>query len=220
MTSHRYRSTTTEIDAFQFTKKARWAEPSGWPEWLREAWNRPIAEAGSLYPTNDGRFFIRTHKGPQAIAYNDWIIREPDGRLRNLKPDVFEAAYDHVPEAALDPEGHEGPSLGQIAYEAWCKDQNNKTPLAYSRIGEPYRGAWEAAASAVAGALAQAEIRKESEKRAQVDVGTPPVSMTSEDPLARELIGTLTDRVCAVEAFIDGFRQGGAELGISNEGKS
>lgn len=74
-------------EGFQMTRERRRSNHE-WPAWLNIAWNTPITDVGALYPdANDpdrsnGRIVLNLSAAEfHVIQWNDWIIREADGRL-------------------------------------------------------------------------------------------------------------------------------------------
>ena len=94
----KYRKKPVVIDAFQMTKNRR-SDNSEWPTWLNTAWQKPVAEVGSVFCSADGGIvgerdtplFINTLKGAVRVFWDDWIIRGVEGELYLFKPDVIEA---------------------------------------------------------------------------------------------------------------------------------
>lgn len=99
MMDHKYRKKPVIIEAFQMTKKRR-QDKSEWPDWLREAWNKPPSSEGAVwaewYLQSDGtdRIRIRTLEGGYVVSWNDWIIKGVQGELYPCKPDIFEQTYE------------------------------------------------------------------------------------------------------------------------------
>ena len=97
----RYRKKPVVIEAFQMTKERR-LDNSEWPNWLHEAWQKGVADDGSLFCSPDGcvvgdectPLFIKTLEGILAIDWGDWIIQGVQGELYPCKPDIFEATYE------------------------------------------------------------------------------------------------------------------------------
>ncbi len=100
----KYRKKPVVIKAFQMTKERR-LDNSEWPGWLHRAWQKPVAESGSLFCSSDGSLetekctplFIQTLEGTHRVSWGDWIIKGVQGELYPCKPDIFEATYELVP---------------------------------------------------------------------------------------------------------------------------
>jgi hypothetical protein len=87
-------STRERREGFQMTRERRQSNAE-WPAWLNRAWNTPIDEVGAMFPASkvagqsqiqDERIALNVPSGStmqrvRVIEWNDWIIREPDGRL-------------------------------------------------------------------------------------------------------------------------------------------
>ena len=91
------------IEAFQMTKERR-QDKSEWPNWLNEAWNKPLTAEGAVwpedYPLSLGaeRLCIGTLEGVYVVSWDDFIIQGIKGEIYACKPDIFEESYDEVPE--------------------------------------------------------------------------------------------------------------------------
>lgn len=89
-----YRRKLVEVQAFQMTKERRLSNKD-WPNWLNEAWN-----SGSVYPavpnSRNGILSISTLAGSMLIAFDDYIVRRPDGTLYSHSPEVFGELYEQV----------------------------------------------------------------------------------------------------------------------------
>ncbi len=91
------------IEAFQMTKEHRF-DNSEWPGWLHRAWQKPVAEPGSLFCSSNGSLetekyiplFIQTLEGIRKVSGDDWIIKGDQDELYLCKPDIFEATYELV----------------------------------------------------------------------------------------------------------------------------
>jgi hypothetical protein len=90
------------IEAFQMTEERRY-DNSEWPQWLNEAWNKPVTEEGALFHCADGclegdptPLFIQTLEGTHKVGWGDFIIQGVSGELYPCKPDIFELTYDEV----------------------------------------------------------------------------------------------------------------------------
>jgi hypothetical protein len=79
----------TRREGFQMTRERRRSNAE-WPAWLNAAWNTPIDEPGAVYPDpndpdrSNGRVCVNVHPdgcSRQIVEWNEWIIREADGRL-------------------------------------------------------------------------------------------------------------------------------------------
>jgi hypothetical protein len=88
-----------EIEAFQMTEAAR-KDRKSWPDWLQEAWEKPNAEMGSIWPQNypietgEENLVMRVREGTAFVQWGDVIIRYPDGRLAHRKAEVFLDTFD------------------------------------------------------------------------------------------------------------------------------
>jgi hypothetical protein len=99
----KYRKKPVVIEAFQMTKERR-LDNSEWPNWLNAAWQKGVAEAGSLFCSADGcleddectPLFIQTLEGTHKVSWDDWIILGVKGEIYPCKPDIFEATYEKV----------------------------------------------------------------------------------------------------------------------------
>ena len=93
----KYRKKPVVVEAFQMTMDSCF-QPSAWPCWLVDAWEKYEDECGSLCLPAAGRlrFYIRTIEGNMYVDWNDWIIRGVKGELYPCKPDIFEATYEPV----------------------------------------------------------------------------------------------------------------------------
>jgi hypothetical protein len=96
--NYRFIKKPVVIEAFQMTKERRW-DNSDWPEWLYEAWNKPIYEPGALWSFTDehgsnDNLAIVTLEGIHKITWGDWIIKGVKGELYPCKPDIFEETYE------------------------------------------------------------------------------------------------------------------------------
>jgi hypothetical protein len=69
-------------------------EWSGLPPWLSAAYER----GDVLFLPN--AIDIKTPEGRMRADYDDWVILGVKGEIYPCKPDIFEATYEHVPEAA------------------------------------------------------------------------------------------------------------------------
>ena len=99
---HQYRKKPVVIEAFQMTS-ARRANPSDWPEWLKEAWLKPSSQEGALFPTvfpegaiGTDELYINSPEGKMFVRFNDYIIRGVKGEIYPCNPDIFEATYEKV----------------------------------------------------------------------------------------------------------------------------
>lgn len=96
-----YEKKPVRVRAFQMTKQRR-ADNSEWPDWLHDAWNKDVGEAGALlaadYPNSDGtdHLVIQTMEGTMTVGWGDWIIQGVKGELYPCKPDIFEETYRKV----------------------------------------------------------------------------------------------------------------------------
>lgn len=97
----KFRKKPVVIEAFQMTE-ARRVDNSDWPNWLNLAWQKERGEEGSVYPTEpgtgNGTLSIMTLEGEVRVNFGDWIAKGVKGELYPIKPDIFEATYDAVPE--------------------------------------------------------------------------------------------------------------------------
>lgn len=99
----KYRKKPVVVEAFQMTKERR-LDNSEWPEWLNRAWNKGVAEPGSIFCASDGcldtethtPLFIQTLEETHRISWGDWIIRGIQGELYPCKPEIFDATYERV----------------------------------------------------------------------------------------------------------------------------
>ena len=98
---YKYRKKPVIIEAFQMTKERRF-DNSEWPEWLHEAWNKPLPSENAVWPENlrksngKDRLCIGTLEGVYIVSWNDYIIQGIKGEIYACKPDVFEMTYDKV----------------------------------------------------------------------------------------------------------------------------
>lgn len=90
----KFRKKPIIVEAFQMTKKA-WKAKSTWPDWLTNAYYKPLEEDGSLsWPSSPhANPIIITLKGAHRVSWGDWIIQEVKGELYPCKPDIFETTY-------------------------------------------------------------------------------------------------------------------------------
>ena len=99
----KYSKIPVVIEAFQMTQEAR-QNNTDWPDWLNQAWQKPIMEQGAVYPANssnsDGTDLlkVRTLEGPLIVSWDDYIIKGVKGELYPCKPDIFEMTYNKVEE--------------------------------------------------------------------------------------------------------------------------
>lgn len=111
----KFRKKPVVIEAFQMTK-ARRLDNSEWPNWLNEAWQKPVAEVGSFFCSADGcseeeshtPVFLQTLEGTHSVSWDDWIIRGVMGELYPIKPDIFAETYEPVGDADAGEEGDKG----------------------------------------------------------------------------------------------------------------
>lgn len=92
----KFRKKPVVIEAFQMTRERRESN-SGWPEWMRRAWQLERETPGSLYPTEEktgnGTLSIGTLEEQCLVSWDDWIIQGVIGELYTCKPDIFTATY-------------------------------------------------------------------------------------------------------------------------------
>ena len=98
----KYKKKPVVIEAFQMTEERR-TNNSEWPQWLHEAWNKPVTERGAMYCNADGclegqptPLFIQTLEGTHKVSWGDYIIQGVQGELYPCKPDIFEQTYESV----------------------------------------------------------------------------------------------------------------------------
>jgi len=71
--------------------------PAGFPDWLREACDKPQDQEGAIFAASDGYgAVIMTLEGAHYADPGDWIIRGVKGELYPCKPDIFAATYEAV----------------------------------------------------------------------------------------------------------------------------
>jgi hypothetical protein len=85
------------VSAFQMTKERRTTNLE-WPNWLHEAWAKPVVENGSLFCSRDygvmereilTPLYIQTPQGTKRVEWGDWIILGDEGDLRLMNHDDF-----------------------------------------------------------------------------------------------------------------------------------
>jgi hypothetical protein len=94
----KFRKKPVVIEAFQMTRERRY-DNSDWPNWLHEAWNKPIGEGILFIDPNDSslkQLCISTLEGVHRISWGDWIIRGVKGELYPCKPDIFDMTYESI----------------------------------------------------------------------------------------------------------------------------
>lgn len=96
-----FRKKSVVIEAFQMTRERR-KNPSEWPTWLKEAWDKEAGELGSVYPSQysfdkTDKLLVQTLEGFLIIGWDDWIIQGVKGELYPCKPDIFAETYELVP---------------------------------------------------------------------------------------------------------------------------
>lgn len=95
----KYRKRPIVVEAYQMTLQRR-QDDSGWPEWLRRAWDVNRDEPGSLHPTvegiGDGTLSITTLEGEHLVSWDDYIIRGVQGEIYPCKPGIFKATYECI----------------------------------------------------------------------------------------------------------------------------
>ncbi len=97
--STRYVKKPVIVEAFQMTRERRY-DNKDWPDWLNEAWNKKVTEAGALYINpfriHSNELVIHTLEGVLEVSWNDWIIRGTKGELYPCKPDIFNEIYEPI----------------------------------------------------------------------------------------------------------------------------
>lgn len=90
-----YRKKPVEIEAFQWTGGPDQTED---PVWIRFA----IASKIVRFDTVDDKrvMLIETLEGAMTAQQGDYIIKGVQGEIYPCKPDIFEATYEKVEEAA------------------------------------------------------------------------------------------------------------------------
>lgn len=89
-----FRKKPVEIEAFEATIE-NLNDYEGWPQWLKDAFQKPFEEAGAFYFLASAPM-ISTLEGQLSVSLNDWIIRGVKGEIYPCKPDIFAATYDQV----------------------------------------------------------------------------------------------------------------------------
>ena len=90
----RYRKKPVVIEALLWPSDIKF-----WPEWLRDAMDKPFRAPTSFQLRGDGSYAqIVTLEGTMVVDPGDWIIRGVNGELYPCKPDIFEATYERVEE--------------------------------------------------------------------------------------------------------------------------
>jgi hypothetical protein len=87
----RFRKKPVVIEAFQWRSDA---DPSEWPQWLRDAHEKPWEAPGAFTISLKGEPFIHTLEGVHNVSDGDWIIRGVKGEIYPCKPDIFMMTYD------------------------------------------------------------------------------------------------------------------------------
>ena len=90
----RYRTKLGEVEAVQFYREA-WEDWDNRPRWIKEAFQKPVDETGSVFFFN-GRLHVTTIDGGEVANDGEWIVRGPDGELHPWKPDIFERTFERV----------------------------------------------------------------------------------------------------------------------------
>jgi len=67
-----------------------------WPDWLKEAWQKPCEEAGACYALAGSAFLLATPEGQLLVSDGDDIIRGVAQELYPCKPGIFAATDDPV----------------------------------------------------------------------------------------------------------------------------
>lgn len=113
-----YRKKPVVVEAFQMTKERR-LDNSEWPTWLHEAWQKPVAEQGSLFCSSDGSLegekctplFIQTIEGTQKVSWGDYIVQSTEGEVNLCSADNFMATHEppspDLQSQTLDDQQHE-----------------------------------------------------------------------------------------------------------------
>ena len=91
----KYRTKIVEKEAFQMTKSRRW-DNSEWPDWLHEAWNKPIGKHALWPAVGKDELMCGTLEGPHIVDFDDYIIQGLKGEIYPCKPDIFKATYELV----------------------------------------------------------------------------------------------------------------------------
>lgn len=103
----KYRVTDQTIEAFQMTRERR-LDNSEWPDWLHEAWQKPLVEVGSMFCASDGclaggecvPLFLHTLKGMEEIHRDNYIVKDDRdnlyGGLYSCSQKGFENTYTAV----------------------------------------------------------------------------------------------------------------------------
>jgi hypothetical protein len=93
----KYRKKPVVIDAWQWLFSPKQDET---PSWVTDAlWLWPKVGGIAFEPDKD-RIAIATLEGVMTASPGDFIIKGIKGEIYACKPDIFEATYDAVPEAA------------------------------------------------------------------------------------------------------------------------
>ena len=110
MGKFQYRKKPVVIEAYQITTKEydflvkyeNFAKSP--PLWIREAWEKPYGEDGSLkikmgktyLDPNEDVLYLLVYGNPVSFSRNDWIIKGKKGELYPCKPDIFEETHEKV----------------------------------------------------------------------------------------------------------------------------
>ena len=96
----RVKKKPVEVEAYQWTKEdaAHLSAAPAWPNWLQQATELEVSEAGALWGGDKGLVYITTLEGNHEVTVNDWIICGVKGELYPCKPDIFDMTYDIVPD--------------------------------------------------------------------------------------------------------------------------
>jgi len=92
--SKKYKRKTVAVEAYQLTEE-RGSTRNEWPLWLQQAVLRKELNTDDKDPDPEQlTYWIGTAEGVANISWDDWVIKGPNGHLKSLKPDKFEAMYE------------------------------------------------------------------------------------------------------------------------------
>ena len=93
----KYRHKPIEVEAFQM--KYEPLTNLYWPYWFREALLKEEKTEGWVFLHANGWFMIWTSDGVlnfEEICQNDFVVKEPSGRIFRCSPQEFENNYDLI----------------------------------------------------------------------------------------------------------------------------
>lgn len=94
----KYRRIPIVVDAFQMTAWRR-MNPDHWPEWVREAFEKPPNKVGSLhyrkirFPEYLDDLDVTVREGLMPVPVGYWLARTEDGTIYPLSPATFARSF-------------------------------------------------------------------------------------------------------------------------------